>query len=373
MQLTVCTGRRCWRNGAGLLLAAAQLSAPPELAVVSTACCGFCPPGKVLVCEEASCPGPSMILAIESEEAATKAAAEAIATILAQGRSDDFSSHDCSDSDDCAATKAVTDATATVIAERRTTPPQMKIPPSPFEERMNQQRAAQRERDAAPADRPEAAEEAAGAADAAEAESIAWAEDILAKEADRMLSEGYEGAGEPRASLPPADVVPLLMRALQFNSCPEADSGLHSMWAFATGTTRFIFANNRSEFVESAHETADSLPTSFYGVALHGKSWKLEGELNRVCGDSGWIATQVMRAYLTLRLSPSLFLTLSLTPTQTQTSTPTPTPTPTPTRHAGDAHSELRWPSTAVAVRAASAAAAARSGCVVRGEHWLVR
>ena len=92
------------------------------------------------------------------------------------------------------------------------------------------------------------------------------------------------------------------MRALQFNSCPEADSGLHSMWAFATGTTRFIFASNRSEFVESAHETADSLPTSFYGVALHGKSWELEGELNRVCGDSGWIATQVMRTSLALSL-----------------------------------------------------------------------
>ena len=299
MQLTVCTGRRCWRNGAGLLLAAAQLSAPPELAVVSTACCGFCPPGKVLVCEEASCPGPSMILAIESEEAATKAAAEAIATVLAQGHSDDFSSRNCSNccSEDCTDTKAATDATdatATVIAERRTAPPQMKIPPSPFEERMNQQRAAQRVRDAGPADRPEAAEEAAEAAEAAEAESIAWAKDNLAKEADRMLSEGYEGAGVPRASLPAGEVVPLLMRALQFNSCPETDSGLHSMWAFATGTTRFIFASNRSEFVESAHETAGSLPTSFYGVALHGKSWELEGELNRVGGDSGWIATQVM-------------------------------------------------------------------------------
>ena len=177
MQLTVCTGRRCWRNGAGLLLAAAQLSAPSELVVVSTACSGFCPPGKVLVCEEASCPGPSMILAIESEEAATKAAAEAIATTLAHGRSDHSSSHECC-GHSCGDSVA-TDATAPVIAERRTVPPRMKLPPSSFEERMNQQRAARREEDAAPAERPEAAEEAtavaeaAGAAGAAEAESIA--------------------------------------------------------------------------------------------------------------------------------------------------------------------------------------------------------
>eukprot|EP00321_Phaeocystis_globosa_P014840 CAMPEP_0118824614 /NCGR_PEP_ID=MMETSP1162-20130426/10729_1 /TAXON_ID=33656 /ORGANISM="Phaeocystis Sp, Strain CCMP2710" /LENGTH=36 /DNA_ID= /DNA_START= /DNA_END= /DNA_ORIENTATION= len=36
------------------------------------------------------------------------------------------------------------------------------------------------------------------------------------------------------------------------------------MWAFATGTTRFLFGDNRTEFVESAHETAGSLPASFY-------------------------------------------------------------------------------------------------------------
>ena len=331
MQLTVCTGRRCWRNGAGLLLAAAQLSAPPELAVISTACSGFCPPGKVLVCEEASCPGPTMILAIESEEAATKAAAEAIATTLAHGRSDHFSSHECC-GHSCGDLVA-TNATAPVIAERRTVPPQMKLPPSSFEERMNQQRAARRERDAAPAERPEAAEEAtavagaAGAAGAAEAavtaEADSIARDNLTKEADRVLGAGWEGAGEPRASLAPAEVVPLLMpkpkpkpklnpnpnlaphpnpnanlspnpnpnpnpnpkpnpkpkpnpnqvvpllmRALQFNAYPHADSGLHAVWAFATGTTCFLFGNNRTEFVESAHETAGSMPISFYKQLL---------------------------------------------------------------------------------------------------------
>ena len=182
-----------------------------------------------------------MILAVDTEQAATKAAAEAIAAVTAAGR---------------------------------TPPPQMKLPPPPFEERMRKLAVEQ----------TLLAEEAA-------TEALT----VPVKEAHRMLGEGYEGAGEPRASLPPEEVVPLLMRALQLNGYPTADSGLHSVWAFATGTTRFIFGNNRSEFVESAHQTAGSLPTSFYGVALHGQSWELEGGLNRVCGDDGWIATQLMR------------------------------------------------------------------------------
>ena len=231
-QLTICTGRRCWRNGAGLLLAAAQLGAPPELTVVKTACCGFCPPGEVLACEGPNCPGPTMLLTAADAEQAKTSAAEAIAAVVARGR---------------------------------TTPPQMLT----------------------------------GAPDGGSPPASA-----------------FEGAGEPRPSLPPEEVIPLLMRALQLNSFPEIDSGLHSMWSFAGDcvarvrcpllshrprpicagdTTRFIFGNNRTEFVESAHETADSLPTSFYGVALHGQSWELEGKLNRVGGEDGWIATQIMR------------------------------------------------------------------------------
>ena len=38
------------------------------------------------------------------------------------------------------------------------------------------------------------------------------------------------------------------------------------------------------------------MPTSFYGVALHGQSWELEGEMNMVGGgDEPWIATQIMQ------------------------------------------------------------------------------
>ena len=111
----------------------------------------------------------------------------------------------------------------------------------------------------------------------------------------RALGKAFEGAGVPRPTLPADEVVPLLMRALQYNNLPEVDSGLCAMWAFAGDTTRFVFKNNRTEFLESAHETADALPTSFYGVALHGRSWELERPLNRVGGEGGWIATQLMR------------------------------------------------------------------------------
>jgi len=68
------------------------------------------------------------------------------------------------------------------------------------------------------------------------------------------------------------------------------------MWTFAGDATRHIFQHNRTEFIESAHATADQFPTSFYGNALQGKRcWVMETDLNRVGGDDGWIATQVMK------------------------------------------------------------------------------
>lgn len=104
------------------------------------------------------------------------------------------------------------------------------------------------------------------------------------------------GAGVPRPELPPQDVPPLLMHALSNNDSPHPDAGLHSMWAFAGDTTRFVYRNNRSEFVEDAHETAASLPTSFYGTAMRGQSWEMEGSMNMVGQpESCWIATQIMK------------------------------------------------------------------------------
>ena len=58
------------------------------------------------------------------------------------------------------------------------------------------------------------------------------------------------------------------MNALRQNDFPEIDSGLTSMWAFAGDTTRFVYKNNMTEFVEDAHETARTLSTSFYGAAM---------------------------------------------------------------------------------------------------------
>lgn len=109
-----------------------------------------------------------------------------------------------------------------------------------------------------------------------------------------MTSGVWTGAGVPREELKPGDVPTLLMTALESNDFPEADAGLVSMWHFAGGNTKHVFQQNMTEFIESAHETADTLPTSFYGAAMNGLSWEMETDIN-VLGTDGWIATQVMK------------------------------------------------------------------------------
>lgn len=110
-----------------------------------------------------------------------------------------------------------------------------------------------------------------------------------------LEASSFQGAGSPRPELNVEDIVPLLMTALKKNDFPEENSGLKSMWAFAGDTTRFVFQNNMTEFIESCHETADQWPTSFYGVAMNGQSWNIETEITRVGGENGWIATQVIK------------------------------------------------------------------------------
>lgn len=107
--------------------------------------------------------------------------------------------------------------------------------------------------------------------------------------------------GAPRCLTPqpkhtPAEIPTLLMEALARNDFPECDDGLTTVWSFASDTTRFIFKNNLTDFIESAHETAAQYPTSFYGNAFHGQQWTLEGG-PRLCGPpaTSWIATQMMR------------------------------------------------------------------------------
>ena len=112
-----------------------------------------------------------------------------------------------------------------------------------------------------------------------------------------IKESAFLGAGGPTPALRPEDLPSLLMEALHHNDFPHVDAGLTSMWAFCSDTTRHVFQHNRTEFIESAHETAKEFPTSFYGNAFFGREWEMETELNRIgagAGDS-WIATQVMK------------------------------------------------------------------------------
>eukprot|EP00984_Skeletonema_dohrnii_P025670 scaffold14845_cov115-Skeletonema_dohrnii-CCMP3373.AAC.2 len=99
----------------------------------------------------------------------------------------------------------------------------------------------------------------------------------------------------PSPSIKPEDIIPLVMISLKNNDVPDKDAGMKLVWEFATDTTQYVFRNNRTEFIESCHETAEEFPTSFYGVAINGQSWNIETKLNRVGGESGWIATQVIK------------------------------------------------------------------------------
>lgn len=72
--LTICTGNRCWRNGAGRLLAAARKH--PE--VRSVGCSGVCPRGRVSVCEGPDCPGEELALRASDDAEAAESAATAM-------------------------------------------------------------------------------------------------------------------------------------------------------------------------------------------------------------------------------------------------------------------------------------------------------
>lgn len=110
-------------------------------------------------------------------------------------------------------------------------------------------------------------------------------------------ADEWRGAGLPRSELPPQRLPGLLMEAMRQNDVPEVDSGLRSMWAFAGDQMRFVYKNNLTEYLEDAHETARSLPTSFYGMAMFGKSWEMEGDMRMVGGsENPWIAVQLMRS-----------------------------------------------------------------------------
>lgn len=70
----------------------------------------------------------------------------------------------------------------------------------------------------------------------------------------------------PRDDLDPEDLPSLLMTALTLNDFPEVDSGLRSMWVFAGETTRHIFEHNETDYIQSAHETANQSPRRFRAI-----------------------------------------------------------------------------------------------------------
>ena len=112
----------------------------------------------------------------------------------------------------------------------------------------------------------------------------------------QRTGDTFAGAGEPRRAAADENV-PLLHRALALNDFPEVDSGLKSMWAFAGDTTRFIYQNNRTEFIEDAHKTAAQFSTSLYGSGMFG-TWELETPLTYCggnCADEAWVATCVVK------------------------------------------------------------------------------
>jgi hypothetical protein len=65
-----------------------------------------------------------------------------------------------------------------------------------------------------------------------------------AADTHKTPTSDHKGAGVPRPSLGPEDVVPLLMTALKNNDIPEVDAGLVSMWEFASDITKYVFNNN---------------------------------------------------------------------------------------------------------------------------------
>lgn len=105
----------------------------------------------------------------------------------------------------------------------------------------------------------------------------------------------WEGTGLPRPELLPEDIPSLLMKGLEMNDYPNDDSGLHSLWNFSSGMLRQSFQQNLTVFIEAAHQDADHIPTSFFGMALNGNSWKVETALNRVGGEKGYLATQIVQ------------------------------------------------------------------------------
>ena len=85
--LTICTGNRCWRNGAGRLLGAAcERASGTRVAVRSVGCSGVCPRDAVSVCEGPECPGGTPLALPAKDEAQAAASAETALAMVQRAR-----------------------------------------------------------------------------------------------------------------------------------------------------------------------------------------------------------------------------------------------------------------------------------------------
>ena len=85
------------------------------------------------------------------------------------------------------------------------------------------------------------------------------------------------------------------MKALKLNDFPNIDAGVQALWNFSGEITRRAYKHDMDEFFRRAHQDAMARPASFYGMALEGKSWEIETSLNRIGGDQGYLATQILK------------------------------------------------------------------------------
>ena len=156
-------------------------------------------------------------------------------------------------------------------------------------------------------------------------------DEVTSRPAIEIIESDFLGAGTPRPDLPPEDIPSLLMKALENNDFPNVDDGLKSVWAFSGDTTKFIFQNNRTDFIMTAHETAQEFATSFYGSC---PEWKIVGPGNRAesCRGQKWMDC-----------------------------------------YASHQDHLLRRETAKMAVGVTKAQEAAQPWMLVRGEHWIIR
>lgn len=111
------------------------------------------------------------------------------------------------------------------------------------------------------------------------------------------FEDAFEDAIIPRPELGPHEIPSLLMKAMELNDFPHNDAGFISLWEFHTCGVHRSYGSDIYKFIAHSKSVAEHAPTSFYGMAPEAK--KLEFfPVNRVGGENGWVATQMMTATL---------------------------------------------------------------------------